>query len=129
MTVSSQPCLTTVVFTIHIIPLSLVSFFSKHALNAACGRGTGNAKMTTMWSLAQEAYCLPVGERSLQSRSMRLLTEEDITLGQQRGPGKAFSEEHLEHKLDYYRKRRGKDIPEGGNSMFRVWKRGHWFQK
>lgn len=84
--------------------------------------------MTAIWSLAQEAYC-PVGERSLKSKSMCLVTEKQITLGQQRGSGRDFSEEDLEHKMEYYRKRQGKDIPKRGSSMFRVWKGGHWFQK
>lgn len=129
--VRSQPRLT-VVFTINAILPSLISFFNKHTLNASCGPGAGDGKITTTWSLAQAAYC-PVGEglrnTSLQYKSMSLVTEGHMMLGQQGGPVRAFSEEDLEHKLEYCRKGLRKGTPERGNSMFKVWKQGHWFKK
>lgn len=133
--VSSQPHLTAVVFTISVTLPSLISFFTKHVLNASCGPramlGAGNAKMTIMWSLTRESSC-PVGEslrnRASQPKEMSLITEEHTMLGQQRGRG-CFSEKELKDQLECNRQRIGKGISESRNSMFMVWKKGRWFKK
>lgn len=59
----NQLLLTLVVFSINVTLPSLISFFSRHVLDAFCGLGAmledENTRITT---LTQEAFC-PLGER------------------------------------------------------------------
>ena len=49
--------------------------------------------------------------------------------GAAEGTREGYSEEGLKSKLDHHRQKIGKSILESGNSMFKVWKRGHWLKK
>lgn len=81
----NQLHLTLVVSTINVTLPSLISFFTKHVLDASCGLGaTLEDENTRMTTLPQEAYCA-LGERlrnrSLQHKRVSLITEEHTMLG------------------------------------------------